>query len=244
VSQSRVFLSVAAPAYNEQANIESVIREWQKVLESTDYATEIVVTNDGSTDRTKEILEGLANEFLNLRVVDSHQNGGYGAALSKAIKAGTGEYVVTLDSDGQFDLSDYVRLLDHCREHKCDAVTGFRMGKKDNFLRVLADRALNLSVRLLFGVKLKDTNCALKLFKGELLRSIKIEARSYPTPTEILLRLTERGAKIAEVGVRHRPRIGGQSHLKLFRTGFDMFLFLVYMRWKMFLKRRQIISHI
>ena len=244
MSDNGVFLSVVAPAYNEEENIESVVRDWQQVLDGCEYAGEIVIANDGSTDKTQEILDRLAKEYSNLRVVHSRENGGYGDALLKAIKASTGEYVVTLDSDGQFELSDHGGLLEHCRRKECDGVTGYRMGKKDAFLRVLADRALNVIVRVLFGLKYKDTNCALKLFKGELIRKMKIEARAYPTPTEILLRLHEQGAMIGEVGIEHRERQGGQSHLKLVRTGLDMFLFLLYMRWKIFLKRRRIIEHI
>jgi len=214
------------------------------VLGGSGYATEIVIANDGSTDRTKEILEGLAEEYSNLLVVNSEQNGGYGDALFKAINASSGEYVVTTDSDGQFELSDYEQLLEHCRQRQYDAVTGYRMGKKDTLMRVFADRALNVIVRVFFGLKYKDTNCALKVFRGELIRKMAIEAMSYPTPTEIMVRLKESGARVGEVGVRHRERAGGQSHLKLFRTGLKMFLFLVYMRWKIFLKRRRIIDEI
>lgn len=243
-SNSSVFLSVVAPAYNEEENIESVIRNWEEVLERSDYRTEIVIANDGSTDRTKDILEGLAGEYSNLRVVNSEQNGGYGDALFKAINASSGEYVVTTDSDGQFEPGDYEQLLEHCRERQYDAVTGYRMGKKDTFMRVFADRALNVIVRVLFGLKYRDTNCALKVFGGELIRKMAIEATSYPTPTEIMVRLKESGARIGEVGVQHRERTGGRSHLKLFQTGLNMFLFLIYMRWKISLKRRRIIDEI
>ena len=243
-ANSDIFLSVVAPAYNEEENIEAVIRNWEKVLEKCEYATEIVIGNDGSTDGTKQILEKLMDEFSNLRVVHSKQNSGYGDALFKAIYASRGQYIVTIDSDGQFELSDHASLLEHCRQKECDGVTGYRMGKKDTFFRVLADRVLNVIVRVLFGLKYKDTNCALKVVKGELIRKMKIEARSYLTPTEILLRLHEQGAMIGEVGIQHRERQGGQSHLKLVRTGLEMFLFLVYIRLKIFLKRRRIIEYI
>lgn len=240
-TNSDIFLSVVAPAYNEEENIEAVIRNWEKVLEKCEHATEIVIGNDGSTDRTKQILEQLTEEFPNLRAVHSKQNGGYGDALFKAIYASRGQYVVTIDSDGQFELSDYL-LLQECLKDGYDAVTGYRMGKKDTFLRVLADRALNVIVRVLFGLRYKDTNCALKLIKGDIIRKMTIEARFYPTPTEILLRLKEQGVQIGEVGIHHKERVGGQSHLRLIRTGWDMFLFLIYMRLKLFLKRTRVIN--
>lgn len=242
-ANSDIFLSVVAPAYNEEDNIEAVIRNWEKVLEKCEHATEIVIGNDGSTDRTKQILEQLMEEFPNLRAVHSKQNGGYGDALFKAIYASRGQYVVTIDSDGQFELSDYLLLLE-CLKDDYDAVTGYRMGKKDTFLRVLADRVLNIIVRVLFGLRYKDTNCALKLIKGDIIRKMTIEARFYPTPTEILLRLKEQGVRIGEVGIHHKERVGGQSHLRLLRTGWDMFLFLIYMRFKLFLKRTRVINDV
>jgi glycosyltransferase involved in cell wall biosynthesis len=242
MTDSDIFLSVVAPAYNEEESIEAVIREWGKVLEKCEYATEIVIGNDGSTDGTKQILEQLMEEFPNLRAVHSNQNGGYGDALFKAVYASRGQYVVTIDSDGQFDLADHKVLLQRCLSGPFDAVTGYRMGKKDTLLRVVADRTLNLIVKVLFGLKFKDTNCALKVFKGDLIRGMKIEARFYPTPTETLLRLAEMGAKVGELGIQHIERTAGKSHLKLFRTGWDMFWFLIYMKLKLFLKRKKVIE--
>ncbi|MFX0052811.1 MAG: glycosyltransferase family 2 protein [Candidatus Hermodarchaeota archaeon] len=244
MSNENVFLSVVAPAYNEEENIRNVIGEWQAVLSKANYNSEIVIANDGSTDKTREILETLTFEYPNLSVVHSEKNMGYGDALFKAIYASKGEYVVTIDSDGQFELSDYSRLLDECIKKKYDVVTGYRTGKKDTFMRVLADRALNSIVRVLFGLKFKDTNCALKVYQGELIRSLTIEARAYPTPTEILIRLKNKGVKIGEMAIQHKHRIGGQSHLKLLQTGWSTLLFLIYMRIKLFLKKFQIITRI
>lgn len=240
----KIKISVVAPAYNEQDNIEKVVRHWENILESCDHTNEIVITNDGSTDKTLEVLQRLGEEFSNLRIVNSQVNGGYGDALSKAIYASKGEYVVTIDSDGQFELSDYQQMFEVCLDNGYDAVTGYRMGKKDTLLRVFADRVLNIIVRVLLGLKFKDTNCALKLVKGDIIRKMNIEAKAYPTPTEILLRLKEQGLKVGEVGVSHKEREAGQSHLKFMRTGINMFSFLLYMRWKISLKRLRVINSI
>lgn len=239
-----VFLSLVAPAYNEDASIEAVIRGWQEVLSNQDYSTEIVICNDGSTDRTVEILEGLKSEYPNLRVVHSSRNKGYGDALSRAIQASRGDYVVTIDSDGQFDLRDYPRLLDMCMTCGYEAVTGYRMGKKDTFIRVLADRFLNLIMRLFFGMRFNDTNCALKVFRGDLIRGIEIEARSYPTPTEIMIKIDDLGVRMGEIGIQHRERMAGKSHLKVVRSSFSMGLFLIYLGCKKLLKRLHIINRI
>ena len=236
------FLSISAPAYNEEDNIEKVIRHWQSVMSESGQVFEIVIANDGSSDNTGRILDRLGSEFENLRIIHSEKNGGYGDALSKAIYASKGKYVITIDSDGQFELSDHAQLLKKCLENDLDGVTGYRMGKKDTFMRVLADRALNIIVKVLFRLKYRDTNCALKLIKGDLIRSISIEAKAYPTPTEILIKLREKGARIEEEGVRHNEREAGNSHLKVFKTGINMLSFLMYMRWKLILKRSKVID--
>jgi dolichol-phosphate mannosyltransferase len=234
-------LSVAAPCFNEAAGIAAVVAEWEAVLEAWGQSSEIVLCNDGSTDGTREVLERLRTQSSRLRVVHNAENGGYGRALSCAIAATRGAYVTTIDSDGQFDLADAVRLLEALERGGYDAMTGYRMGKKDTILRVAADRGLNGLVRLLFGTRLRDTNCAIKVVKGDLLRGQRIEARGYPTPTEICLRLEARGARLGELGVTHRERAAGMSKLHPFRTAWSFFRFLLYLRCKLKLARAGII---
>jgi dolichol-phosphate mannosyltransferase len=234
-------LSVAAPCYNEADAIERVVTEWDAVLATTSAVTEIVLCNDGSTDGTAEVLERLQTRFSRLRVVHNTVNGGYGRALSSAIAATDGEYVCTIDSDGQFDLADAFRLLDELDRGGYDAVTGWRMGKKDSAFRVLADRGMNGLVRLLFGIRLRDTNCAIKVVKGDALRALRIESRGYPTPTEICIRLAARGLRVGECGVTHRAREAGASKLHPWRTAWGFFRYLLYLRFKLKLHRAGII---
>jgi len=238
---SDVRLSVAAPCFNEAEAIEAVVVEWDGVLDGMSGTSEIVLCNDGSTDATSEVLGKLAERVPRLRVVSFDVNGGYGRALRAAIGATRGEYVATIDSDGQFDLADASALIEVLERGGYDCVTGYRKGKQDSFGRVLADRGFNRLVRLMFGVSLRDTNCALKVAKGEILRELHIEARGYPTPTEILLRLDARGCKIGEVGVTHRERAAGSSKLHPWRTAWTMFRFLLYLRRKLKLFRARII---
>jgi len=238
---SDVRLSVAAPCYNEADSIEGVVTAWDEVLSRAPLASEIVLCNDGSTDASAAVLERLQARVPRLRVVSFDTNGGYGRALSAAIGATRGEYVATIDSDGQFDLADALALLAELESGGHDCVTGYRLGKKDNLFRVAMDRGLNLLVRRMFGVRLRDTNCALKVARGEVLRGLRIEARGYPTPTEIVVRLAARGCRIGEMGVAHLPRAGGASKLHPWRTAWSMLRFLVYLRGKLKLFRARII---
>lgn len=234
-------LSVAAPCFNEEESIDSVVATWDAWLARQPFPTEIVLCNDGSTDGSAAVLRDLCARFERLRVVSFERNGGYGRALSAAIDATRGEYVVTIDSDGQFDLSDATSLLAELERGGFDCVTGYRMGKKDSLFRVAADRGLNLLVRLLFPVSLRDTNCAIKLAKGDVLRGLRIEARGFPTPTEICVRLVAKGFRVGELGVRHLERQGGASKLHPFRTAWGMLRFLLYLRRKLKLARARII---
>lgn len=234
-------LSVAAPCFNEAEGIAAVVAEWDGVLSAIPQPTEIVLCNDGSTDGTQQVLEELKTRFPRLRVVHNPTNGGYGRALSCAIAATRGDYVATIDSDGQFDLADAVVLLELLERDGYDGVTGWRMGKKDSPLRVLADRGMNMLVRVMFGARLRDTNCAIKVVKGDLMRGLRIEARGYPTPTEICLRLAARGCRLGEHGVTHRERAAGFSKLHPVRTAWSFWRFLLYLRHKLKLHRAGII---
>lgn len=228
----KIFLSVAAPVFNEEENIEQVIKYWNEILNSAGFNSEIVVTNDGSKDKTGDILTALSNEIPRLKIITNEVNGGYGRALLSSIRNSSGKWVITIDSDGQFDLKEYKTLLDKALSEKLDGVTGFRKKKQDTIFRVFADRALNRIVRFMFNLRYKDTNCAMKLIKGELIRGLNIEAKGYPTPTEILIKLSVMGAKLDEVGINHFEREGGLSKLNPIATGISFMKFLFYLKIK------------
>lgn len=242
MNADHVELSVVAPVYNEAEGIEEVVRYWQRVLSAGDLSSEIVLANDGSTDNTLELLKRLESEIPILKIVSYMPNRGYGYALKTAIRASKGKWILTLDSDGQFDLADFEKLLKLHEQQELDFVTGYRLRKNDTFLRIGADRALNLIVRFLFGISLKDTNCAMKLINGDMARSLNIEARGYPTPTEITLKLVAMGAKTGEEGVRHAERLHGKSKLHFMRTSISFFRFLLYLRKKIQLYKSGIIQ--
>lgn len=237
-----VFLSICAPAFNEEATIEAVVRHWVTVLAESERPGEIVIGDDGSTDRTAAILRELQAEFPELVVATLPKNRGYGAALSTAIARSRGEYVLTLDSDGQFDAAEFSRLLAELERGGYDLVTGYRERKQDRIGRVLADRAFNLLVRGLFRLRLRDTNCALKLLKGQAARDLTVEARGFPTPTELLVRAQTLGYRIGEVGITHHERAGGTTKLRALRTSWQILLFLVYLKYKQILYRTRILN--
>ncbi len=231
-------LSVCAPAYNERDGIERVVRSWAEILGRFGVTAEIVVTNDGSTDGTGDVLEELRADVPALRVVHLPKNGGYGRALGAAIAASRGTWVATIDSDGQFDLAEAKRLMDRAIAEPADLVSGYRVAKKDSFFRVFANRAQNWLVAVLCGARMRDANCALKVARGDLLRAMRLEATGYPLPTEICVRFHARGHRIAEEPVAHREREAGQSKLKVVSTSWRMFVFMLYLRRRIGLYRK------
>ncbi len=227
-----VKISVAAPAYNEEALIEATVRGWKACADRSGIPMEFVVCDDGSTDGTRVVLEGLRKDIPELRVVVLPRNRGYGAAMSAAIAACRGEYVATIDSDGQFDLHDIVPMLALCEDKGFDAVTGYRCAKADRWTRVAGDRGFRFLIRILFHVRLRDTNCALKLVRREWLQRTSVKASGYPFPTEVCLRLLGAGARVAELPVSHRERDRGASKLNVLRTAWRMFSFAVCFRFQ------------
>jgi glycosyltransferase involved in cell wall biosynthesis len=232
--KNTIFLSVVAPAYNEGKTIETVVRQWISVLENEKKAWEIVVADDGSADSTGSILSALVQEDTRIKIVSLDTNRGCGYALYQAIVHSRGHYVVTIDSDGQFDLSEYALLLKKLDEGY-DIVTGFRHKKIDSILRVLLDRVFHLIVKILFGISLKDTNCALKIFKRAFLEKIQIDSRGYSIPTELLIKAHALGYRIGEAKITHRKRLRGESKLRVVKVSWQMIVFLLYLKLKLHL---------
>jgi len=239
--KNNIFLSVVAPAYNEATSIEIVVREWIKLLDNEKNAWEIIVTDDGSTDGTGKILSTLAQEDSRIKIISLGTNKGCGYALQQAIVQSRGQYVVTIDSDGQFNLSEYVSLLKKLHEGY-DVVTGFRHKKIDSIIKVLLDRIFNFIVKIFFGISLKDTNCALKIFKREILEKIQIDSRGYSIPTEILIKVNALGYRIGEVRITHYYRPRGESKLRVLKVSWQVMLFLFYLKLKLYLYKTGIVN--
>ena len=249
------FVSFAMPAYNKEANIERTVRECVEAFEKAGIVSgpqaegnvkwgEIVVTNDCSKDSTGQILARLQETMPGLVVVTHlEKNQGYGRALSDAIAASRGEWVATIDSDGQFDPGDLPKLLELIADD-IDCVAGYRQRKKDSAMRVFADRSLNAIVRGMFGIRHRDTNCAFKLVRGKVLRSLIIETNGFQTPTEIILKLHLTKHKMVEAPVTHRVREEGKSKLRVVKTSMDFLRFLFYLQIRAMLYKRRILARL
>ncbi|MES2471449.1 MAG: glycosyltransferase family 2 protein, partial [Pseudomonadota bacterium] len=214
---SPVRLSVAAPAYNEAAGIEAVVAEWHGFLAGrSDIASfEIVICNDGSMDGTGDMLDRLKLQFPHLRPLHFARNQGAAAALNAAIAATTGDWVLLLDSDGQFPIQNLPDMIDAVR-HGGRAAIGIRQ-KKDVPFAQFGSWASGLVCNLVHGSRVRDFNSAFKLVWGPTLRGLGLEAKGMNYSTEVTSKLLERGVSLAEVTIEHRPRATGTSSMKLVR---------------------------
>jgi glycosyltransferase involved in cell wall biosynthesis len=200
-------LSLVLPAFNEEANIEFVVRRSLTVLPHFTDDFEIIVVDDGSRDATAAIVAHLMAEDSHVRLVSHPRNRGYGAALASGFRASVGNYVMFMDADRQFDIWDLRLLAPFAAEY--DIVAGFRMERSDPVHRRVFAEAFNVAVRVLFGVHLRDIDCAFKLFRGDLLRGMPLTAPGALINAEIQAKARRQGARLQQVGVRHYPRVAG-----------------------------------
>jgi glycosyltransferase involved in cell wall biosynthesis len=200
-------LSLVLPAYNEEENIGHVVRDSLATLPLFTDAFEIIVVDDGSHDETGRIVAELAKSDSRLRLVRHERNRGYGAALTSGFRASTGDFVMFMDADRQFAIGDLRLLAPFAGEY--DIVAGFRMERNDPIHRRIFAEAFNVVVRILFGVHLRDIDCAFKLFRGDLLRGMPLSAPGALINTEIQAKARRQGASLQQVGVHHYPRVAG-----------------------------------
>ena len=196
-------LSLVLPAFNEEANIEAVVQDSLATLPAFVDAYEIIVVDDGSRDRTGEIVARLASGNDRVRLVSHERNRGYGAALTSGFGASTGDFVMFMDADRQFDIRDLRLLVPFAGEY--DIVAGFRMERSDLLHRRVLAEMFNVSVRMLFGVHLRDIDCAFKLFRGDLLGGLPLTAPGALINTEIQAMARRQRASLQQVGVHHLP---------------------------------------
>jgi glycosyltransferase involved in cell wall biosynthesis len=203
-------LSFFFPAHNEAENIEALVAEALETLPSLADEFEIIAVNDGSRDATAEIADRLAAADPRVRAVHHEVNQGYGAALRSGFRAARYELVCFIDGDRQFKVIDLGRLLERMqRADAPDVVLGYRLKRADPFIRLAYARAYRLALRIFFGLKVRDPDCACKLFRREALQQIRLESGGAFMSAELLIKLQARGRRLQEVGVPHYPRTAG-----------------------------------
>jgi glycosyltransferase involved in cell wall biosynthesis len=202
-----VSVSVFFPCYNEQENVGRTVEKALTVLDKLDADFEVIIVNDGSSDGTGRIADEIAGRDSRVRVVHHERNLGYGAALQSGFKAATKDLVFYTDGDGQFDMSEMPPLLG-LMEHY-DIVSGYRLNRRDSFIRKFNGWAWTKLVCLLFGLNVRDIDCAFKLYKREIFDRIELSSTGALIDAEVLARAAAKGYRITQKGVHHYPRRAG-----------------------------------
>src|SRR4051812_46482933 len=206
-------LSLILPAYNEAAGIAEAVAEADDALARFAGDYEIVVVDDGSRDDTAAAVAEIARHRPRVRLLRHDVNRGYGAALRTGFEAARGDLVSFTDADGQFDLADLERLTSLADQ--APVVVGYRVRRQDPWRRRFFSWGYNQLVRRLVGTRVRDCDCALKVFRRDVLAQLLPDSTHFFVNTEMLTRARQQGLKVVEVGVRHQARRHGHSKVSL-----------------------------
>jgi len=205
-------LSVVVTVYNEEDNVIPLCEKEYEALEGIDY--ELILVDDGSTDKTVENAKSIANERTKLLVFN--KNHGQSTAMSAGIDAAQGEYIVTMDGDLQNDPADIPKMMQKLEESGMDVVAGVRANRKDGFvLRKFPSKIANWIIRNTTDVRLSDYGCSLRIYKQDIAKNLGLYGELHRF-IPVLAKL--QGAKMTEVDVNHHARIHGESKYGINRT--------------------------
>ena len=244
-SGPRPRLTFFFPAYNEEENIETTVRRaLDEIGPLVDGSIEVLAVDDGSTDRTPELADALAAADPRVRV-HHQENRGYGGALRAGFANSRGELICFSDGDLQFDLREMARLLDRLNDptkEPVDGVIGWRMRRRDPPHRIFIAKTYNAVVSVVFRLRVRDIDCAMKLFRREVFDGLRLDADSPFLSAELLIKLRARGERLAQVGVTHYPRAAGTNTGASFRKILRTFRDIGKLRWALWTRRREVLG--
>jgi glycosyltransferase involved in cell wall biosynthesis len=218
-------LSVFFPAYNDSGTIASLVIAALKAAERLTPDFEIIIVNDGSADSTAEIADELARTYPQVKVVHHGENRGYGGALRSGFAAATRDLVFYTDGDAQYDPAEMGALWAAFHD-EVDLVNGYKISRSDPLHRILIGRIYHHTVKILFGLKVRDVDCDFRLMRRAIFDRVALEKNSGVICLEMMKKIQDAGFRIAEVPVHHYHRAYGRSQFfnfrRLFKTGVDV----------------------
>jgi len=209
VSKSIPELSALMPAYNEEEVLETSISEAVAALDDLCDKWELVIVDDGSTDATPEILKAWSEREPRIRILTQEVNSGYSRALIEGFSACRYEAIFYTDADAQFDLQHIDDLYPELA--KVDMVAGYRVGRQDRPIRYLTSAVFNWLQSRTLGLRVKDVNCAFKLFRRSFFDRVRLSSDGFLIDAELFARAQRAGLSWSQVGVPHRARVSGAT---------------------------------
>jgi glycosyltransferase involved in cell wall biosynthesis len=218
-------LSIFFPAYNDSGTIASLVIAARATAQKLTQNFEVIVVNDGSADHTAEIVDELARTYPEVRVIHHPKNRGYGGALRSGFGGSTKEFIFYTDGDAQYDPAE-LELLWPRMVDGVDVVNGYKISRSDPMHRIIIGRVYHHTVKLLFGLKVRDVDCDFRLLRRSVFDRISLEHNSGVICLELMKKLTDAGCVIAEVPVHHYHRAFGKSQFfnfpRLWHTAQDV----------------------
>ena len=218
-------LSVFFPAYNDSGTIASLVISALRTARTLTSDFEVIIVNDGSADGTADIANELARTYPEVRVVHHEKNRGYGGALRTGFETATRDLVFYTDGDAQYDPAEMAVLWDAFNEN-VDLVNGYKISRSDPLHRIVIGRIYHHTVKMLFGLHVRDVDCDFRLMRRSIFDRVMLEKNSGVICLEMMKKIQDAGFRIAEVPVHHYHRAYGRSQFfnfrRLFKTGVDV----------------------
>jgi glycosyltransferase involved in cell wall biosynthesis len=219
-------LSVFFPAYNDSGTIASLVIAAVQTAGTLTPDFEVLVINDGSSDGTAQVIDELARLYPRVRAIHHPQNRGYGGALRTGFSSATKDLIFYTDGDAQYDPREMTRLWEKMGPG-VDLVNGYKISRSDPLHRIVIGRIYHHTVKMLFGLKVRDVDCDFRLMRRSIFDRVRLEKSSGVICLEMMKKITDAGFAIVEVPVHHYHRAHGKSQFfnfrRLARTAVDVF---------------------
>jgi glycosyltransferase involved in cell wall biosynthesis len=235
-------ITVFFPAYNDGGTIPSMVLTALMTLRRLSDDYEVIVVNDGSADYTADVLEELAIRYPELHVIHHEQNRGYGGALRTGFASATKELIFYTDGDAQYDPREMTRLYEVWSDD-VHFVNGYKISRSDPLHRIIIGRLYHWTVKLAFGLRLRDVDCDFRLMRRSIFDTVHLKSDSGVICVELMKKVQDAGFRIAEVPVRHYHRAYGKSQFfnfrRIWRTGKQLWALWWELRWPQLIGRRK-----
>ncbi|MCX6053986.1 MAG: glycosyltransferase family 2 protein [Chloroflexi bacterium] len=229
-------ISAVFPAYNDGGTIASMVLTSIIALRQVTNNFEVIVTNDGSSDYTKDILNELAVLYPELKVIHHDKNRGYGAALRSGFSTASKEWVFYTDGDAQYNPLE-LKLLVAALRDGIDVVNGYKISRNDPLIRKVIGKTYHIIIKFAFGFKLRDIDCDFRLIRRSIFDQIKLESTSGSICLEMVKKFQDAGFVFAEVPISHYHRAYGKSQFFNFRYLWRTFIQVSKLWWVLVAKK-------
>jgi glycosyltransferase involved in cell wall biosynthesis len=199
--------------YNEEVSIVNAVQDGLSMLSQLTGDYEVIIVESGSTDTTAAVADRLVSENDRVRVIHQGAKMGLGSALKEGFGAVRGEFILYMDGDNPFRMSEFVRGFPLLQE--ADIVCGYRVNRQDTFIRAVYSRVFNLMMRTLFGVKVRDVQIGFKMMRKSIFEKVHLKADSMFIDAELLIKAQKAGYRVTELGVEYLGNPTGKSSVTL-----------------------------